>query len=265
MSAPIYRPDYAKFVMDLPRGLFDQYYRRLNAESHKAKFYGDWLKSHHVQALPSQHADMERTVLEIWGEWTGLVRRLPFVEWSRFLKRFDVRAIIWDADDRAVRAVGVALGDGQSHYNVETFKSQPASKRKGRDRGGVGFRLGSRKSDVCSVIYKRAQEPVAHEIRLQGQVLRNCLDFSGRASSLPEVVVDAWQQLIDRTVIHGMGRLQKALEASGIGTYWPATDPHEPPTLPPLQASFAAHIEPTQQDLDEYNAWADAVSRVDEG
>lgn len=264
MTSLVYRPDYAKFVFELPRGLFTHYYQELNRESHECKFHGEWLKSHRVQALRSMHPDLETTVVEIWGEWAGIVRRLPWEAWGSHVKRFDARAISWDADGDAVLAVGHQLQMGQVQYNVEVFNSKPASKRHGRDRGGQGFRLGSRKSDICIVVYKRTGEPVAIEFRMQGQVLKDRIWAISKDSPLPEVVCDRWQMLIDFCESNGQKRLQRSLEQAGIGTYWPAYNKTEAPAMPSIRRSFAARVEPSAADLQDYNAWADAISGYEE-
>jgi hypothetical protein len=248
MSTIAFRPDYAKFTLELPRGLFHQYYEALNRASHETKFHGDWLKSHNVQALPSMDPSRETTVIEIWGEWTGIVRSMPFPEWGRFLRRFDVRGIVWDADGDAVLAVGQRLQRANCRYNVECFSSKPASKRKGRDRGGKGFRIGSRKSDVCLVVYKRAGEPVAQEYRMQAQVLRNMVSMTIRAQQGVQEVVDMWQMLIDRCSGAGQKRLNGVLEQAGIGTYWPTYAQEGRDDYDQVQTSFAAPIDET---LDE--------------
>lgn len=252
MSTIAFRPDYAKFLIVAPAGTFHQYYAALNRASHETKFHGDWLKSHKVQALPSQNPDYETTAIEIWGEWAGIVRSMPFSLWGKFLKRFDVRAIVWDADGDAVLAVGQRLQRADVGYNVEAFNSKPASKRLGRDRGGKGFRVGSRKSDVCSVVYKRTGEPVAMEFRFQAQVLRNMVEWVNYHLSTDERLFDAWQSLIERCESAGQRRLQLVLERAGIGTYWPVYAKEGRDDYDQLQTSFAAELPEPRDEADEY-------------
>lgn len=242
MSTVTFRPDYAKFTMELPRGLFSQYYRRLNELSHEKKFHGEWLKSHKVTALRSMSPEMETTVIEIWGEWAGLVRSLPFPEWGRFLRRFDVRAIVWDADKEAVLAVGQRLQRGNCGYNVEVFNSKPASKRMGRDRGGVGFRVGSRKSDLCMVIYKRSNEPVAIEYRYQAHALRSSVDWVMHYIQADGKLFDPWSYLIERCASGGQIRLARVLDKVGIGSYWPTYATSKKDDYDQLQTSFVARV-----------------------
>lgn len=256
MATAMYRPDYAKFLFNLPRGLFATYYQRLTAESHDAKFHGDWLKSHKVTALPCQNPDYENTVIEIWGEWAGLVTRLPFQSWGPCLRRFDVRAIVWDADEDAVLAVGQRLQRSDVGYNVEVYNSKPASKRMGRDRGGKGFRVGSRKSDVCLVVYKRTGEPVACEFRFQGQVLRNMVEYTLAANKQHEPIVSTWVQLVQRGAAAGQRRLERSLDRAGIGAYWPVYRQEQRDDYDQLQASFAAQL--TEHDEAAQWDWYEA-------
>ena len=259
MATITFRPDYAKFVLELPRGLFHQYYELLNKESHKMKFHGDWLKSHKVVALPNNDPDRDTTVIEIWGEWAGLVRSVPFSTWGPMLRRFDVRAIVWDADEDAVLAVGQRLQRADIGYNVEVFNSKPASKRLGRDRGGKGFRIGSRKSDCCLVVYKRTGEPAATEYRFQHHALRAMIDNTLHEWTGHEAVRDLWGMLVQRCEAAGQRRLSRCLERGGIGTYWPVYRSSGRDDYEQLQTSFAASYTPTATDYEEYQAWADAV------
>ena len=256
MATAQFRPDYAKFLFNLPRGLFATYYQRINAASHEVKFHGDWLKSHKVTALPCQNPDYENTVLESWGEWSGVVRSMPFQLWASALRRFDVRAVVWDADGDAVLATGQRLQRADVGYNVEVFNSKPASKRMGRDRGGKGFRIGSRKSDQCCVVYKRSGEPVAMEHRVQGQVLRNCATHVITRMAQQGETIDLWQWFIDECVAKGQRRLEVCLDRAGIGSYWPVYKKEGRDDYDQLQTSFvaAAPQNAEQEHWDWYEA-----------
>lgn len=251
MSSVTFRPDYAKLLFELPRGLFSTYYTRFCSESHNHKYHGDFLKSHKVVALPNNNPEMETTILEVWGEWAGLVTAMPFRTWAGLLRRFDARAIVWDASEEAVLAVGQRLQRSDVGYNVEVFNSKPASKRLGRDRGGKGFRLGSRKSDMCVVVYKRTGEPAAQEYRLQSTLLRRQVTRVMTTMRREGDVVDEWRQFIGLCEKEGQRRLALVLERAGIGTYWPVYAQQGREDYDQLQTSFAPHYEPTKDDLIE--------------
>lgn len=217
----IYRPDYAKWLFVLPRGLFHQYYEAFCRESHQVKFSGEFLRNHRVTALPSQNLDYENTVLEVWGEWAGLCERMTGDEWLTSLRRLDIRGTVWDASTDAVLYTGQLIQRADVGYNVEVFNSKPASKRQGRDRGGKGFRIGSRKSDVCVVCYRRTGEPVALEFRVQGTVLRKL--YTQVITEMPTPVKwhSRWAYLKQLTQDIGEQRFNRILDRAGIGVYWP--------------------------------------------
>jgi hypothetical protein len=265
--AVIYRPDYAKFVLDLPRGLFRHYYDGLREAAAKRQYTGEWDKHHHVQAMHSMEADRERTIIEIWGEWTAVIKHLPFDVWGPALKRFDVRGIQWDADGDSVLTVGQSLQRAGLSYNVEVFNSKNASKRLGRDRGGQGFRVGSRKSDLCLVVYKRAQEPVAIEYRIQSHLLRRALEMTESLWRSDDRVFDRWERLTEYVAAWGSRRLTTAMELAGFGVYWPTSEQINASDVKIAQKSFAAQIESveaapiTELSEEEYSALMRDIER----
>jgi hypothetical protein len=238
-----YRADYARFICVTPAGTFRQYYNGLCRAAEQVKFYGEWSKTHKVNALHSQNPAWETTAIDIWGEWAGIVFSLPWEPWGKWLKRFDVRAIVWDASDDAIIGLGQYLQRNVTNYNVEVFSSKPASKRMGRDRGGKGLRLGSRKSDLCVVIYKRHQEPAACEFRFQGQVLANFREMITRDIGGNEAVLSPWANLVQRSTSAGETRLNNILEKAGIGTYWPVFSSDAETDYTSSQQSFAAMVD----------------------
>jgi len=257
MSAVIYRPDYAKFTLEMESDLFQTMYRGFCRAAQDSKFEGDFLKDHKVTCMPPRNGGKPRYVVEVWGEQTGLVRKLHH-GWMAWLRRFDVRGIIWDADVKNVQALGQALQLGGTAYNVETFNSKPASKRLGRDRGGVGFRIGSRKSDLCAVCYKRGGDPVALEFRFQGPTLRHlCQPILEQADAF-KGTVDPWEALIGGCRTAGDARMVKAFEGAGIGSYWPTTEEIKR-DFEPSQLNFAKLADAAGIDMDEYMEWSNSI------
>lgn len=233
MSTVIYRFDYLKLLLVTPRGTFHQYYRAIVEAAAKKGFDGlKWDRSHKVQSAPSIDGEWERTFVDIWGEAAELLWELPFNPWHEWIKRLDIRATLWDVEEDSVLFTGQRLQRNVSSLNIEVFSSKPASKRMGRDRGGKGFRVGSRKSDVCVVVYKRTREPAAQEFRFQGQALLNAINpIADELGHLADVC-DLWAKLEMGLRARGERRLERALNEAGIGTYWPlfnhaAHDDHE--------------------------------------
>lgn len=240
MGTAIYRPDYAKFLIECHPQDWAGWYGNLNRTSHEVQFHGEWLKSHKVNRLwYNAAADKETWSIDIWGEWAGIVSYLE-PHWFPLLKRFDVRAIVWDADETAVTSLGMHLYGAVTSLNIHVFNTRPAVKRMGRDRGGVGFAIGSHKSDLRISCYKRTREPVAMEFQMSGAYLKRMMARVIEQTSGAVEVSDLFFHLKNRVVAEGENRLERVLDAAGIGGYWPVIGPVPVPALPPTQAAFVA-------------------------
>ena len=92
MATVTFRADYAKFLIEAQPEVWNHMYRVFCETSHEMKFAGEFLKSHKTNRLWfNAEKGMETWSLEVWGEWTGIVTRLP-ADWLLSLKRYDVRA-----------------------------------------------------------------------------------------------------------------------------------------------------------------------------
>jgi len=237
-----YRPDYAKFLVECPPQHWQLHYGYLNEQSHQRKYSTEWLKSHKVNRLWYNAAqDMETWSIDIWGEWAGIVEMLP-LHWLRWLRRFDVRAIVWDATGENVESMGMHLYQNVTSHNIHVFNTRPATKRLGRDRGGVGFAIGSHKSDLRIAVYKRTGEQVAQEFQMSGTYLRRIVQSVLQDYEGTESVRSPWLGLVQRVKVAGLQRLGRVLDSAGIGQYWPVYGPDDLPGLPPVQASFGSYI-----------------------
>src|SRR5882724_8458461 len=128
MSSVVFRPDYAKFVFRVPAGTWHQYSERFHEASHERKYSKEWLKGHKMNAWYASGVDgYETWSVDIWGEWAGIVEVLP-VSFFRSLRRFDVRAVVWDCDDGFIVDVGQHLQRHISSYNINVFSTKPATK-----------------------------------------------------------------------------------------------------------------------------------------
>lgn len=242
MATVTFRPDYAKFLIEATPELWNHIYRVVNETSHEMKFNGEWLKSHKTQRLWfNAEKGMETWTLEIWGEWTGIVSKLPDY-WILWLKRFDVRAIVWDANKDTILDLGQHLQRHVTSHNINVYNTKAATKRLGRDRGGVGFAIGSHKSDLRLTCYKRTGEPVAQEFQCTGAMLKRLVTAITADGIVEDETRSAWAALSVRVQKEGNTRLQRVLESAGIGTYWPVLGAHDIPSLPPTQAAFIAEL-----------------------
>jgi len=243
MATVTFRADYAKFMFECTPEVWNHIYRTVNELSHEMKFNGEWLKSHKTNRLwYNAEKGMETWVLEIWGEWTGIVEKMP-PENVLLLKRFDVRAIVWDADKDTILDLGQHLQRNVTSHNINVYNTKPASKRLGRDRGGVGFAIGSHKSDLRVTCYKRTGEPVAQEFQCSGAMLNRLKLASWDWYQKTGKTVDIWKNLGFRIQKEGNTRLQRVLESAGVGTYWPTIGAHDLPVLPPTQSAFIPEIQ----------------------
>lgn len=243
MGTVTFRADYAKFMFECEPEVWNLTYRAFVEMSHLMKFNGEFLKSHKTQRLwYNAEKGMETWTLEIWGEWTGLVEKMP-ADWVLSLKRFDVRAIVWDASKDTILDLGQHLQRNVTSHNVNVYSTKPATKRLGRDRGGIGFAIGSHKSDLRVTCYKRTGEPVAQEFQCTGAMLMRlkmgAWDWYHKTSQ----TIDIWRNLRSRIEAEGNKRLSRVLDSAGIGTYWPVLGASDMPSLPPTQAAFIAEVQ----------------------
>ncbi len=252
MSAVIFRPDYAKFIFELPRGIFAMNYRHMCELSHLRKYHGDFLRSHHVQALPCMNPDFETTVLELWGEWAGLVELFPPI-WIQSLQRYDVRATLWDTSEEAIIATGQHLQKTVTSYNINVYSTRPASKRRGRSRGGKGYAIGSHKSEIRVTCYKRTGEPSAVEFQIQGPKLKKAAKALYQELGSHSGTIDIWKGLTRICQQIGDERLTKVFGLAGIGNYWPVINSSDVMVPEETQRAFAAPTAP--KDEEDHYMW----------
>jgi hypothetical protein len=250
MPTVTYRPDYAKFVFVVQAGTWHQYSERFHEASHKAKFSGEWLKSHKMNPWYGDAAlGTETWSVDIWGEWAGLVEQLP-VEFFRFLRRFDVRATVWDTDGDTIVSIGQHLVASVTSHNIHLFATKPATKRMGRDRGGKGFAIGSHKSDLRVTVYKRTGEPCAQEFQCSGTMLRNIVGDIADDPTIIPMERSPWRALIANIRTRGEQRVTSIWASAGLGVHWPVLGPTDLPKLPPIQSSALFRLPAADDDDD---------------
>lgn len=238
MATVTFRYDYAKFLIQCPPDMWHQWYQELTRESHEMKVKGEWLKSHKVNRLWfNAEVGMETWSIDIWGEWASIIERLP-MQWIQYLKRADVRAIVWDATEATVIDIGQHLQKHITSHNVNVYSTKPSSKRLGRDRGGKGFAIGSHKSDLRVTVYKRTGEPCAQEFQCSGAMLARCVRECLEQGKYFTGAYSIWDGLKGKIEKAGNQRLQLILEKGGIGTYWPVLGAHNIAPLTPAQSAF---------------------------
>lgn len=230
----IFRFDYAKFIIECSPDNWNALYGQFRNARDRFKAAGDFDKAHKTTRLYfNAQAGKETWALEVWGEWAGIVQNLP-AWWASKLKRLDVRAVMWDADSKSIRAVGQHLVAAALPYNVTQHNRRPSTKRQGRDRGGVGFAIGSHKSDLRVTCYKAGNEPCAIEFQMTGRYLERVYTEACAEMSQFPGVASVWLYLREGVQREGERRLTRSMEMAGIGVYWPMRQVPEP-ELPPLE------------------------------
>lgn len=243
MATVTFRFDYAKFLIHCEPDRWQTLYTALNTLSHERKYSTEWLKSFKVNRLwYNADSGMETWSIDIWGEWAGIVELLP-VHWIGWLKRLDVRATVWDASKDNILDIGQHLQRNTTSHNINVYNTKQASKRLGRDRGGVGFAIGSHKSDLRITTYKRTGEPVAQEFQCSGAMLSRLIGECKEQENFTSPAYSAWEMLKGKVEREGSRRLARVLENAGIGTYWPVIGLSGVPALPPVQSAFISEVQ----------------------
>lgn len=242
MGTVLWRPDYAKFLIDCAPEEWQSYVHALHGASHKMKCSGDWLKSHKVNRLwYNANVNRETWSIDIWGEWAGIVEYLP-EHWFMKIRRFDIRSVLWDVDSYTIQQMGLHLALNITSHNIYCYNTRPATKRLGRDRGGHGFAIGSHKSDLRITCYKRTGEPAALEYQMTGAYLSRLRHQVWDEVSGANGTRSLWLALRQAVEHAGTQRLDRICQRAEVGKYWAVIGPEAIPELPPIQAGFLGEL-----------------------
>lgn len=249
MSEVIYRFDYARFKIDCAPENWANIYGGFRESRAQFKASGDFDKCHKVNRLwYNAQSGKETWAVDVWGEWAGIVQVLSEF-WFTHLTRVDVRCTLWDADGDAVLTLGEHLNRAGGPFNIHTYNSKPASKRMGRDRGGIGFAVGSHKSDLRISCYKRTSEPTALEFQMTGRYLERSKAAATENWMNTAKTSGLWYRLKELVVEAGEHRFERVLDHAGIGSYWPLAGPLPTPELAPLQTAMPLSAPGDDYDL----------------
>lgn len=165
------RIDYLKFVFTMEHDLFSH---KVNPvlTSLQHNFTHDPQRQYPAKltALGHQTGGKRRYVYEAWGEFAhDIAAKAPLWVWKH-CRRIDVRAETNMVTEDQLRGLASYYGAHKGgRVNVDVLNSRPRTKTNQRDVGGIGIRIGSRKSDHHAVFYKRGAELPAFEYRRQGK------------------------------------------------------------------------------------------------
>lgn len=160
--------DYLKFIFATDDAIWQEKFQddfvRLQAD---ATAFGAKRQYFKITVLGGGRTVGTRYVVEIVGPVADyLAPRIP-LEWFRRCTRVDYRTPLRElAAADLDRASAYYLLTRAKQRNIAALDTQPRRKAVGRDVGGKGITLASRKSGVCGAIYRRGAELPAYELRL---------------------------------------------------------------------------------------------------
>ncbi len=207
------RIDYAKFVLTVESDLFAHLYA-LWLDTMAGDTPLSMIKGLKMTCLGERAPGKRMYILEAWGEIANRSRHLEWSTWCHHLRRLDVRSELRYATDETVKAVYDHLLVQTQRQNLTWFSSRPRSKRGGGATGGEGFALGSHKSDVRFVAYRKPGQPWACESQVTDNVLQRLVMQAGNAyDGTPQGSQMAWQILCGLVSTTGRQRASK---------FWPS-------------------------------------------
>ncbi len=166
--------DYLKFLFACDEEMFQDTYapiwRMLKAS---ATEFG--VKDQHAKmtVLGGKGIKDSRYIVEFVGPVAEFLKLSIPVSWYRSLRRIDWRTEMRELTSSLLaKAQAWAVLQEKGKRNVSTFNTPSRIKTTSRDVGGRGIFLGSRKSNVCSALYRRGSELGAYEFRLQNELCR---------------------------------------------------------------------------------------------
>ena len=208
-----YRIDYAKFTIDCEADYFQSLSRVIHELGRNEARYPNYLREHKITVWQSQHPGLRKYFIELWGVSACLVAELEFQTWAPFLTRMDVRTWEPDLGENEIMELGGLLQATVSKWNINVYKTRPATKREGRSRGGVGYAIGSHKSPIRVTTYKRAGEMAATEGQFTGYALDRAVDMCirGLYGDAP-TSEGAWRSLVDHLASFTENRIHESFK-----------------------------------------------------
>lgn len=204
MDGPLYPPiDYLKFLF------------ACDSEMWQDKYQADWF---HLRSLcvawGAKDANVKltvlgggktvgsRTIVEFVGPVADYIAPYIPVLWTQRSRRVDFRSELRTLTVEAIRAAkGYYSLKPKGEYNATGFDTPGRRKTTGRDIGGVGMFLGSRKSDVVGAIYRRGRETPAFELRVQNDLCRDITQRIWRDSP-PSTITEFLNQFYSMSAPH---------------------------------------------------------------
>lgn len=163
-----------------------------------------------VKALGQSKTTSQRMyALESWGRAADYFAAGYLVAYTSQCERLDFRLELPTVTENDVKLLGVSAMMEGSRYNVNLFNSKPRGKAGGGSTGGIGFALGSHKSDVRVSLYKRQGATAALEVQVTGAVLQRLLRDSKEEYRLNKTIT--FSDIVTHALVGQMTHRLKAI------------------------------------------------------
>lgn len=153
-----------------------------------------------------------RYIVEFSGPVADYIAVNVPLGWYRRLRRVDFRSELRGLSAEAIRAAQAYYSlKPKGEYNATGFDTPSRTKSTGRDVGGVGMFLGSRKSDIVGAVYRRGREAAAFELRVQNDLARHLTERIWRDVN-PQSVVEFFNNFYQLTQPHEQKLLKGSID-----------------------------------------------------
>jgi hypothetical protein len=175
MSVVVFNPDYAKWSLPVPQDLWESYWTLFQGQWSRSNPGIAFEKTGKVTVLNAAQNRPKLYIIEVWGEASKIVRDFTAPVWFDRLTRLDMKAQVYGVTRQGNYELGMELGRADGHLGVDAFNRPPRTKRNGRDAGGKGFRVGSKKADLCITSYARPSSHVGLEFQCKDTMLKRLI------------------------------------------------------------------------------------------
>lgn len=175
---------------------------------------------HRTRVVAARPDGKRQYVLHAWGTHAWVFYSLTAPDWVAQLTRVDFKQAI-DAEEEDIKAVGRAVEDSKPQWAYDGYTRPARQKLDGKDAGGTGWKLGSKKSDVVITTYKKPRSDAQWEVQAKGAWLARRIATAVEVIKTTGDVTGALDGIKAEAVAEGQRRYCIALENAGVGTYWP--------------------------------------------
>lgn len=191
--------------------------------------------------------------MTLFGDAARLYDMLPF-EWALHLAEMHFKCFLVEHFPGAYEGIADAVWQSAYAVNVTIIKSRVRDKHS-KGTGEKGLRLGSRKNDKHSVIYRRSNERPGFETRTADELVRRTVrqvraDRDALRATATLTDADCWHLLHRKLASAGYAAAMRHIRAMGVnlGDYVSGVTNHPDPSLNgdvmPIDQGFEASFQP---------------------